>query len=142
MPGHQKANIMVLNYKTAEKALHAAKEKALSMNIPVSIAVVDTGGHLVALARLDSVYGVIDFAVKKAKTAVMFGVNSDIMGEIISETGVHGYGMLNSNEGLLTIAGGVVLKDTDGKIIGAIGSSGGTPEQDKEIAGAGAQVIA
>ncbi|MDR6458019.1 uncharacterized protein GlcG (DUF336 family) [Chryseobacterium vietnamense] len=133
---------MVLNYKTAEKALHAAKEKALSMNIPVSIAVVDTGGHLVALARLDSVYGVIDFAVKKAKTAVMFGVNSDIMGEIISETGVHGYGMLNSNEGLLTIAGGVVLKDTDGKIIGAIGSSGGTPEQDKEIAGAGAQVIA
>ncbi|MDR6486731.1 uncharacterized protein GlcG (DUF336 family) [Chryseobacterium vietnamense] len=133
---------MVLNYKTAEKALHAAKEKALSMNIPVSIAVVDTGGHLVALARLDSVYGVIDFAVKKAKTAVMFGVNSDIMGGIISETGVHGYGMLNSNEGLLTIAGGVVLKDTDGKIIGAIGSSGGTPEQDKEIAGAGAQAIA
>ncbi|MDR6369992.1 uncharacterized protein GlcG (DUF336 family) [Chryseobacterium bernardetii] len=133
---------MVLNYKTAEKALHAAKEKALSMNIPVSIAVVDTGGHLVALARLDSVYGVIDFAVKKAKTAVMFGVNSDIMGGIISETGVHGYGMLNSNEGLLTIAGGVVLKDTDGKIIGAIGSSGGTPEQDKEIARAGAQAIA
>jgi uncharacterized protein GlcG (DUF336 family) len=138
----KKLNVMELNYNFAEKALHAAKEKALSMNIPVSIAVVDAGGHLVALARLDSVYGVIDFAIKKAKTAVMFGVNSDLMGGIISETGIHGYGMLNSNDGLLTIAGGVVLKNAEGKIIGAIGSSGGTPEQDKEIADAGAQVIA
>ncbi|CAM3022163.1 heme-binding protein [Chryseobacterium flavum] len=142
MHGTQKANGMELNYQVAEKALYAAKEKALSMNIPVSIAVVDNGGHLIAMARLDSVYGVIDFAIKKAKTAVMFGVNSDIMGGIISETGIHSYGMLNSNEGLLTIAGGVVLKDTAGKIIGAIGSSGGTPEQDKEIAEAGAQAIA
>ncbi len=142
MHGTQKARGMELNYKTAEKALNAARERALSMNIPVSIAVVDSGGHLVALARLDSVYGVIDFAIKKAKTAVMFGVNSDIMGGIISETGIHSYGMLNSNEGLLTIAGGVVLKDNGGKIIGAIGSSGGTPEQDKEIAEAGAQAMA
>ncbi|MFS4473065.1 GlcG/HbpS family heme-binding protein [Chryseobacterium sp. T20] len=133
---------MELNYKTAERALQAAKEKALSMNIPVTIAVVDTGGHLIALARLDSVYGVIDFAVKKAKTAVMFGVNSEVMGNIISETGFHGYGMLNSNEGLLTIAGGVVLKNTEGKMIGAIGSSGGSPEQDQEIAEAGAHAIA
>lgn len=142
MHGPQKANIMELSYKTAEKALQAAKEKALSLNIPVSIAVVDTGGHLVALARLDSVYGVIDFAVKKARTAAMFGVNSDVMGSIISETGIHGYGMLNSNHGLLTIAGGVVLQNAEGKIIGAIGSSGGTPDQDKEIAEAGAHAIA
>ncbi len=142
MHGTQKARSMELNYKAAEKVLNAARERALSMNIPVSIAVVDSGGHLVALARLDSVYGVIDFAIKKAKTAVMFGLNSDIMGEIISETGIHSYGMLNSNEGLLTIAGGVVLKDTGGKIIGAIGSSGGTPAQDKEIAEAGARAMA
>lgn len=133
---------MELSYKTAEKALQAAREKALSLNIPVTIAVVDMGGHLIALARLDSVYGVIDFAVKKARTAAMFGVHTDMMGSIISETGIHGYGMLNSNEGLLTIAGGVVLKNTEGKIIGAIGSSGGSPEQDKEIAEAGAQAIA
>ncbi|WP_126650798.1 GlcG/HbpS family heme-binding protein [Chryseobacterium aureum] len=133
---------MELSYKTAEKVLQAAKEKALSLNIPVSIAVVDAGGHLVALARLDIVYGVIDFAVKKARTAAMFGVNSDVMGGIISETGMHGYGMLNSNHGLLTIAGGVVLQNAEGKIIGAIGSSGGTPEQDKEIAEAGARAIA
>ncbi|MEI3791085.1 MULTISPECIES: GlcG/HbpS family heme-binding protein [unclassified Chryseobacterium] len=133
---------MSITYNQAAKALQAATEKAKSINIPVSIAVVDAGGHLVTMARLDSVYGVIDFAVKKAKTAVMFGVDSDVMGTIIAGADIHGYGMLNSNDGLLTIAGGVVIKDAEGKIIGAIASSGGTPEQDKEIAEAGAAVMA
>lgn len=127
-----------LQYKQAEKALLAAVEKARSMDIAVSIAVVDAGGHLMALARLDSVYGVVDFALKKARTAVMFGVDSEVMGSIVSGADIHGYGMLNSNQGLLTIAGGVVIRNSDGKVIGAVGSSGGTPEQDKEIAQAGA----
>ncbi|MGJ1436180.1 GlcG/HbpS family heme-binding protein [Sphingobacterium multivorum] len=129
---------MNITYNEAMKALNASIEKAKSLNIPVSIAVVDAGGHLLAFARLDSVFGVIEFAVKKARTAVMFGVDSDIMGTIVSGADIHGYGMLNSNDGLLTIAGGVVLKDKNGNIIGAIASSGGSPEQDKEIAGAGA----
>ncbi|WP_300691230.1 heme-binding protein [Chryseobacterium sp.] len=131
-----------MNYKLAEKVLSAAQEKAKAFNIPVSIAIVDTGGHLMSFARLDSVYGVVDFAVKKAKTAVMFGIDSEIMGDIISGAGPQSYGMLNSNNGLLTIAGGVVIKNKNGKVIGAIGSSGGTPEQDKEIAVTGASVIA
>ena len=131
-----------LKYELAQKALEAAAEKAGAMNIPVSIAVVDAGGHLMAFGRFDSVYGVIELAVKKARTTVMFGIDSDRMGSIISGTGVHGYGMLNSNEGLLTIAGGVVIKNADGKILGAIASSGGSPEQDKEIAVSGASAIA
>jgi len=133
---------MGITYDQAEKGLKAAIEKAKSINIPVSIAVVDPGGHLMALARLDSVYGVIDFALKKAKTAVMFGIDSEVMGTVIAGADVHAYGMLNSNDGLLTIPGGVVIKGSDGTIIGAIASSGGTPEQDKEIAVAGAAVIA
>jgi len=94
-----------------------------------------------AFARLDSVYGVIDFAVKKAKTAIMFGADSDQVGFIIEGAGLHSYGMINSNEGLLTIAGGVIIEDADGNIIGAVGSSGGTPAQDKEIAEAGAKAV-
>lgn len=121
------------------KALSAAIEKAREGNIPVSIAVVDAGGHLVAFGRWNSVYGVVDFAVKKAKTAVMFGVDTDVMGTIIAGAGMNGYGMINANDGLLTIAGGVTIKDKAGNIIGAIASSGGTPEQDKEIAMAGAR---
>lgn len=132
---------MNISYNEATQALNASIEKAGSLNIPVSLAVVDTGGYLVAFARLDSVYGVIDFAIKKARTAVMFGVDSDIMGSIISGAEMHGYGMLNSNEGLLTIAGGVVIKNFEGKVIGAIASSGGTTEQDKEIASVGASII-
>lgn len=129
---------MNITYNEATKALNASIKKAKALNIPVSVAVVDSGGHLVAFVRLDSVFGVIEFAIKKARTAVMFGVDSDIMGTIVSEADIHGYGMLNSNDGLLTIAGGVVIKDKNGNIIGAIASSGGSPEQDKEIAGAGA----
>lgn len=132
---------MNITYNQAAKALNASIEKAKKLNIPVSIAVVDAGGHPVAFARLDSVYGVIDFAVKKARTAVMFGVDSDVMGTIIAGAELHGYGMLNSNDGLLTVAGGVVLKNKEGNIIGAIASSGGSPEQDKEIASAGAVVL-
>ncbi|WP_131536399.1 GlcG/HbpS family heme-binding protein [Pedobacter nototheniae] len=132
---------MNINYNEATKALSASIEKAKALNIPVSIAVVDAGGHLVAFARLDSVFGVIEFAEKKAKTAVMFGADSDIVGTIVSGANMHGYGMLNSNDGLLTIAGGVVIKNREGNIIGAIGSSGGSPEQDKEIATAGAIVL-
>lgn len=132
---------MNINYSQATKALEAAKEKANQLNIPVSLAIVDTGGHLVSFARLDSVYGVIDFALKKARTAAMFGLDSDVMGTILADAGIHGYGMLNANQGLLTIAGGVALKNKDGILIGAIASSGGTPEQDKEIATAGAATI-
>lgn len=132
---------MNITYNEAAKALNAAAEKAKSLNIPVSLAVVDTGGHLVAFARLDSVYGVIEFALKKARTAVMFGVDSEVMGTIVAGADVHGYGMLNTNDGLLTIAGGVLIKNKEGNIVGAIASSGGTPEQDKEIASAGNVVL-
>ncbi len=56
---------MDLSYDLAQKALQSAVEKAKSLGIPVSVAVVDKGGHIVAFARLDSVYGVIEFAIKK-----------------------------------------------------------------------------
>ncbi len=132
---------MNINFEEASVVLNASIAKAKSLNLPVSIAIVDTGGHLVAFCRLDSVYGVIDFAIKKARTAVMFDVDSEVMGEIISGAELHAYGMLNSNGGLLTIAGGTVLKNKSGETIGAIGSSGGTTVQDKEIATAGALAL-
>lgn len=132
---------MDITYNEASQILNASIEKAKALGIPVSLAVVDTGGHLVAFARLESPFGIVDFAIKKARTAVMFGVDSDVMGTIISGAEMHAYGMINSNEGILTIAGGVVIKNKDGKIIGAIGSSGGTVDQDKEITSSGANII-
>jgi len=132
---------MNINYNQASQILNASIVKANEIGISVCIAVVDNGGHVMALARLDSVFGVIDFALKKAKTAVMFGVDSDTMGSIIADADIHSYGMINSNDGLLTIPGGIVIKDAKDNIVGAIGCSGGTPEQDKEIASVGSQII-
>ncbi len=132
---------MSITYNVASNILNASIQKAKELNIPVSIVVVDSGGNLMAMARLDSVYGVIEFAEKKAKTAVMFGVDNDIMGTIVEGANIHGYGMLHSNNGLFTVAGGVVIKDKEGNIIGAVGCSGGTPEQDKEIAQVGAKMF-
>ena len=64
----------------------------------------------------------------------MFGTDSDIMGSIIAGSELHGYGMINSNNGLLTIAGGTVIKkNKEGNIIGAIGVSGGTPNRIKKL---------
>jgi uncharacterized protein GlcG (DUF336 family) len=144
MLGRQKANdffMINITYNQATQLLNASIMKANEIGIPVSIAVVDNGGHLMALARLDSVFGVIDFAIKKAKTAVMFGIDSDIMGSIIAGADIHSAGMINSNGGLLTLPGGIVIKDANGNTIGAIGCSGGSPQQDKEIASAGNQIV-
>ncbi|TDQ79348.1 GlcG/HbpS family heme-binding protein [Sphingobacterium yanglingense] len=133
---------MKMTYNETQQAINSSIEKAKEINIPVTIAIVDTGGHLMNLVRLDSGYGLVDFAIKKARTAIMFGVDSDIMGAIIEGAQLHSYGMINANNGLLTIAGGVLIKNRNGNTIGSIGVSGGTPEQDKEIAEAGAKVLA
>ncbi|WP_199768707.1 heme-binding protein [Sphingobacterium sp. HMA12] len=130
-----------MTYHQAAQLLAASVKKANEIGIPVCIAIVDHGGHLMAMARLDAAFGIIDFAIKKAKTAIMFGVDSDVMGDIIAGAGIHSYGMINTNDGLMTIPGGVIIKDANGENIGAIGCSGGTPEQDKEIASAGNQII-
>lgn len=132
---------MNINYKDSEKVINAATEKSKELSVPVTLAIVDTGGYLMNLVRLDSVCGVVDFAIKKAKTAAIFGVDSDAIGNMVEDAKINAYGMLNSNHGLLTLAGGVVIKNKEGEIIGAIGSSGGTPTQDKEIATAGANVL-
>lgn len=128
-----------MNYQEARSILEAAEKKAAALSLPVSLAVVDAGGHLLAFARLDSVVGVGEFALRKARTATLFGVDSDIMGAIITGAGADGPGMASANGGLLTLAGGVLLRNAAGEITGAIGCSGGTPQQDKEIALAGAE---
>lgn len=63
----------------------------------------------------------------------MFGTDSDIMGSIIAGSELHGYGMINSNNGLLTISGGTVIKNKERDIIGAIGVSEGLPNKIKKL---------
>lgn len=133
---------MDISFDKAQKMLVAAINKADSMKLPLCIAIVDRGGHLIVFNRLDdAVIGTIDFAIRKAKTAAFFGVNTEIMGQVVESAGGSGYGLQSSNGGVLTIGGGVVVKDKDGRIVGAIGVSGGMVEQDISVAHAGAQIF-
>lgn len=134
-------NKMNITYNQSNTVLNAAINKARELNISVSIAILDTGGHLVIFARLDNPYGLNDFAIKKAKTAIMFGVNTTVMGAIVAGAQSDGIGMVYSNGGLLTLAGGLLLKNNEGNTIGSIGVSGGTVEQDRVIAEAGVAIL-
>ncbi|WP_408065832.1 GlcG/HbpS family heme-binding protein [Zobellia sp. 1_MG-2023] len=125
----------------ALNSLQAAKKKAEEMNVLVNIAVVDAGANLKSFVRMDNSYlGSIDVAIKKAKTARYFDIDTGKLGELTQPGGII-YNIELSNNGLITFPGGVPIKNKDGKIIGAIGVSGGTIEEDRIIANAGADFL-
>ena len=130
-----------ITHNEAFKVLLAAKKKAEESNVTVNIAVVDAGANLKAFIRMDeSFLGSIDVAIKKAKTARYFNIDTGKLGELTQPGGII-YNIEHSNGGLITFPGGVPIKNNKGKIIGAIGVSGGTIEQDRAIAEVGAKSI-
>ncbi|WP_299553710.1 heme-binding protein [Seonamhaeicola sp.] len=130
-----------ITQEEALKALLAAKENAEASNILVNIAVVDAGANLKAFIRMDESYlGSIDVAIKKAKTARYFNIDTGKLGELTQPGGII-YNIELTNNGLVSFPGGLPIKNKEGKIIGAIGVSGGTIDQDRAIATVGAQSI-
>jgi uncharacterized protein GlcG (DUF336 family) len=130
-----------ITHDEAFKALLAAKKHAEESKVLVNIAVVDAGANLKAFIRMDESYlGSIDVAIKKAKTARYFNIDTGKLGELTQPGGII-YNIEHSNGGLVTFPGGLPIKDKKGNIIGAIGVSGGTIEEDREIATAGAKSI-
>jgi uncharacterized protein GlcG (DUF336 family) len=124
----------------AEAISNAAKQKAREIGVPMNIAIVDAGANLKAFHRMENAWlGSIDIAIKKAKTARYFDMETGKLGEL-SQPGGPLYQIEVSNGGLITFPGGIPIKDSEGKIIGAIGVSGGTVEQDHEVALAGLAV--
>jgi uncharacterized protein GlcG (DUF336 family) len=132
---------MNITLQQAEKVTKAAYQKASDIKVPMNIAVVDRGSNLVSFIRMDGAWlGSIDIAIKKAKTANFFDMNSGEIGKL-SQPGGPLYQIEVSNGGLITFPGGVVLKDAEGNIIGGVGVSGGSVEQDHEVATAGAGAL-
>lgn len=132
---------MSITLEQAEQLSEAAKAKAREIGVPMNIAVVDEGANLVSFHRMDNAWlGSVDISIKKAKTARFFDMNSGDIGQL-SQPGLPLFGIEHSNGGLITFPGGVLLKDQSGKIIGAIGVSGGSVEQDHEVASAGASSL-
>jgi uncharacterized protein GlcG (DUF336 family) len=125
----------------AQAAVAAAIVKAEATNTKMDITVIDAGGNLKAFARMDGAWlGSIDISMKKAKTARYFDMPSGTIGAL-SQPGGPLYNIEHSNNGLISFPGGQVLKAEDGTIIGAIGVSGSTVENDNAVALAGAAVV-
>lgn len=132
---------MNITLEQAEKAIAAAKNKAKAIDTKMNIAVVDAGANLVAFGRMDGAWlGSLDISIKKAKTARFFDMNTGIIGEL-SQPGQPLYNIEHSNNGLITFPGGVPIKNAAGEIIGAIGVSGSSVENDHIVAEAGATSI-
>ena len=122
----------------ARRIIAAAEKKANEIGQPMNIAVADAGGNLVAHVRMDNAWlGSVDISIKKAWTSRAFDITTKDLGEN-SQSGDQFFGIHASNNGKVMIfAGGIPLKK-DGKVLGAIGVSGGSGEQDHSVAEAGA----
>ena len=125
----------------ARRIIAAAEKKAEEIGQPMNIAVADAGGNLVAHVRMDNAWmGSIDISINKAFTARAFDITTKDLAEN-AQSGDQFFGIHVSNRGRVMIfAGGIPLK-TGGKVIGAIGVSGGSGEQDHAVAEAGAAAV-
>ncbi|HEX8018224.1 MAG TPA: heme-binding protein [Flavobacterium sp.] len=132
---------MNITLEQAEKAIAAAKNKAVEIDTKMDICVVDAGANLVAFARMDGAWiGSIDISQKKAKTAAWFTMDTAALVDAV-QPGAPLYNIEHSNGGLITFPGGVLIKNSNGEIIGAIGVSGSSVENDHTVAVAGAEVL-
>jgi uncharacterized protein GlcG (DUF336 family) len=126
-----------INLEVGLKLIDAAKKKAQQIGVPMDIAVVDEGNNLVAFERMDGAWlGSIDIAMNKAYTARAFNLGTRELAPLCQPNKPL-FGIDASNQGRLIIfAGGIPLK-VGGEVVGAIGVSGGSVEQDQDVAEAG-----
>jgi uncharacterized protein GlcG (DUF336 family) len=107
----------------------------------MNIAIIDAGGNLKAFARMDGAWlGSIDIAIKKARTARLFDMESGDIGKL-SKPGGPLYMIELSNEGLISFPGGIPVFNEEDEVIGAIGVSGGSVKEDRDVASEGVKAI-
>jgi uncharacterized protein GlcG (DUF336 family) len=130
-----------LSLDDAKRMLKAAEAKATSLGIAYNVAVVDAGGHLIAFFRQDgALIGSVDLAIDKAVTARIFDkATSDLAA--LAQSGKPLFGIQQSNAGKVVIFGGGFPVTYNGEIIGAVGTSAGTVEQDIEVAQAAIEAL-
>ncbi len=129
----------VVNLESARRVIVAAEKRAKKIKQPMNIAVVDAGGNLVAHVRMDGAWiGSIDISITKAFTSRAFDISTKDLAPHC-QPGAQFYGIQGSNGGKIRIfAGGLPLKDETGAVVGAVGVSGGSGDQDQDVAEAGA----
>ena len=129
----------MLTLNEAKRVIAAAEDEAQNQGQPMNIAVVDTGGNLVAFHHMDGAWlGSVDIAIKKAWTSRAFDIETKALGKL-SQPGEDFYGIHASNDGKVMIFAGGVPLQRNGVVVGAIGVSGGMGKQDQAVAEAGAK---
>ena len=131
----------MVTLKDARRVIAAAEKKAEELGQPMNIAVADTGGNIVAHVRMDNAWiGSIDISMKKAYTSRAFDISTKDLADN-SQSGGQFFGIHASNGGKIMIFAGGVPLTRDGRVVGAVGVSGGTTDQDHEVAVAGAEAF-
>jgi uncharacterized protein GlcG (DUF336 family) len=131
----------MITLSDARRVIAAAEKKAQEIGQPMNVAVVDAGGNLLAFERMENAWlGSIDISIKKGWTSRAFDIaTKDLAG--FSQSGDQFFGIHASNDGKVMIfAGGVPLKQ-GGKVVGGLGISGGSGQQDQAVAEAGAAAL-
>jgi uncharacterized protein GlcG (DUF336 family) len=124
-----------------EAIIAAAAAEANAIGVPMNVAVLDSGANLKAFLRMDgALLGSVDIALKKARTAALFGMRTEAVGEFCKPGGTSP-GLEVTNGGLVVFAGGIPLRARDGGLIGAVGVSGGSVAQDAQVAAAAAAAL-
>ena len=130
-----------ISAQTAKAMLSAAEAKANQLNVKMNIAIVDIGGNLKAFHRMDGAWlGSIDIACRKARTAKLFDMPTGAIGEL-SQPGGSLFNIEHSNGGLISFPGGLPVINDHGIVVGAIGVSGSTVEDDHTVAEAAVQAM-
>ena len=125
----------------ARRVIAAAEAKAADIGQPMNIAVADAGGNLVSHVRMDGAWlGSIDISINKAFTSRAFDIQTKDLGDN-SQPGNQFYGIHASNHGRIMIFAGGIPLSRDGQVVGSIGVSGGSGEQDQSVAEAGAAAL-
>jgi uncharacterized protein GlcG (DUF336 family) len=125
---------MTISTHQAKAMLEGGEAKAIAIGVPMNIVVLDAGAHLKVFLRMDgALLGSIDVAQRKARTSALFGAPSEAIWEYC-KPGAAAPGLELSNGGLAPFGGGLPLRRSDGEMIGAVGVSGGSVEQDLDVA--------
>ena len=126
-----------VSLQMANDLIAAAVRRAGEMNVPSTVTVVDSAGRMVAAGRMEGALPIsIDASAAKARTCVLFGgaATGDLAGAVQPGAPLYGIGGATAEQ-LAFIAGGLPLLK-DGVLIGALGSGGGMPDQDEQVAAA------
>jgi uncharacterized protein GlcG (DUF336 family) len=125
--------ISSLTLSDARRIIAAGERKAQELGVPYNLAVVDAGGLLIAHARMDGAWlGSIDISIKKAWTARAFDMPTQELGKM-AQSGKPLFGINSTNHDKVVIfAGGMPVKENDA-VLGAVGASGGTVDQDQKV---------